>query len=607
MIDLSKIKLIIWDLDETLWQGTISEGKIKIEEEMVNFIKNTLDMGIVHSICSKNDYNVIKEKLEYENLWECFVFVSADWSPKGSRIKGIIEDMGLRNVNTLFVDDNIQNLNEAKFFCDGIMTALPEELKKSFSSAEKAEKKDKDHKRLNQYKILEEKNSQKRSYSSNEDFLMSCDIKVEICEDSLSEIDRIEELVLRSNQLNYTKVRSKKEELVNLVNDKDVKSGYVRVKDKFGEYGIVGFYALKDGELKHFVFSCRTLGMQIEQYIYMKLGCPELDIAGEVVSILNDSFLPPWINREETDSPTEKASTSLKVLFKGPCDISQIFSFIEENDNIETEFTYIGENGVSTEGYNHTAQIATALYAEEKIKKEITAEFSWFDKNMLSTKLSEHKFDFVVLSLLNDGNLGVYKNKKTEDMVSFCEAYYDITDEKNWDKYIKGEIFTSNIKFTKEDLQRFSEKYEFVDNKDSSVTVNSLDKIHKRLDGKLILLLPCERPYENCPYESYKDRHIIHKEINDKVRKWAENKENVILMPFDKYVHGQHDYTNMINHFVKRVYYDLSKDIIEILSVQDASYKGKNKAFLLKERFIQYLKYKKKDLVSWYKNRKRSM
>lgn len=601
MINLNKVKLIIWDLDETLWQGTISEGKIEIDDEIVNFIKNTLDMGIVHSICSKNDYDVIKKKLEEENLWEYFVFVSADWSSKGSRIKGVIENMGLRNVNTLFVDDNIQNLNEAKFFCDGIMTALPEELKEAFSLAQNAEKKDKAHKRLNQYKILEEKNSQKKSYSSNEEFLMSCDIKVDISENCMDQIERIEELVLRSNQLNYTKVRSNKDELINLISEKDVKCGFVSVKDKFGDYGVVGFYAIKEDELKHFVFSCRTLGMQIEQFVYKKLNCPKLKVVGEVVTILNDTFLPPWINIKEADGKKEKARSNSRVLFKGPCDMSQIFSFIEKNGNIETEFTYVGENGVSIEGYNHTAQIVTALCNDEKTKKEITDEFSWFDKDMLRTKLSENEFDFVVLSLLNDGNLGVYKNKETGNMVAFCKAYYDVTDEKNWGKYINEEIFTSNIKFKKEELQRFSQKYEFIDNKNANVTIDSLEKIYNRINGKLILLLPCERPFENLSDESYNGRHITHKILNEKVREWAENKENVILMQFDQYVHSQRDYTDTINHFTKKVYYDLSQDLINTLNTSGTSFKRKSKLFMRKASFIQFLRYKKKYFVEWYK------
>lgn len=90
------------------------------------------------------------------------------------------------------------------------------------------------------------------------------------------------ELIFRANQLNFTKVRSTKDELKALFEDKNAKCEYITAYDKYGEYGIVGFYAVKDNTLVHFLFSCRTLGMGIEQYTYEKIGCPKLDIVGDV-------------------------------------------------------------------------------------------------------------------------------------------------------------------------------------------------------------------------------------------------------------------------------------------------------------------------------------
>ena len=127
-MDLKKIKLVIWDLDDTLWTGTLSEENVEIKDDIIEFINSTLDMGIVHSICSKNDYQETRKKLEEFGIWDLFVFPSIDWTSKGSRIKAIIDNMNLRAENTLFVDDNIQNLEEAKYFCGSIMTALPQDI-----------------------------------------------------------------------------------------------------------------------------------------------------------------------------------------------------------------------------------------------------------------------------------------------------------------------------------------------------------------------------------------------------------------------------------------------------------------------------------------------
>ena len=56
MLDYSKIKLVIWDLDDTFWKGTLSEGPIVSIAENIQLVRDLTDRGIVNSICSKNDY-----------------------------------------------------------------------------------------------------------------------------------------------------------------------------------------------------------------------------------------------------------------------------------------------------------------------------------------------------------------------------------------------------------------------------------------------------------------------------------------------------------------------------------------------------------------------
>ena len=95
-MDLSKIKLVIWDLDDTFWRGTLSEGEITQINENIKLIKDLTNCGIVNSICSKNDYEPTEKKLKELGIDEFFVFKSIDWSPKGQRVSKMIKDMGLR-------------------------------------------------------------------------------------------------------------------------------------------------------------------------------------------------------------------------------------------------------------------------------------------------------------------------------------------------------------------------------------------------------------------------------------------------------------------------------------------------------------------------------
>ena len=55
MYQFEKIKMIIWDLDETFWKGTLSEEDVMIPEENRSLIRKLTDAGIVNCICSKND------------------------------------------------------------------------------------------------------------------------------------------------------------------------------------------------------------------------------------------------------------------------------------------------------------------------------------------------------------------------------------------------------------------------------------------------------------------------------------------------------------------------------------------------------------------------
>ena len=122
---LQNIKLVIWDLDDTFWKGTLSEGEIQPIKENIDLVRDLTDRGVVNAICSKNDYNPAINKLTEIGVADYFVFNSIDWTPKGERVKNIIKDMGLRPANTLFIDDNIVNLNEAAFYCEDLMIAEP--------------------------------------------------------------------------------------------------------------------------------------------------------------------------------------------------------------------------------------------------------------------------------------------------------------------------------------------------------------------------------------------------------------------------------------------------------------------------------------------------
>ncbi len=108
------VRLVIWDLDETFWKGTLTEGGI---QEYVrahhDIVIELARRGIISSICSKNDEAAILPILRDHGILDYFVFPSISWEPKGHRLASLIETAQLRPATVMFIDDNPNNRAEA--------------------------------------------------------------------------------------------------------------------------------------------------------------------------------------------------------------------------------------------------------------------------------------------------------------------------------------------------------------------------------------------------------------------------------------------------------------------------------------------------------------
>lgn len=498
MIKYTDIKLVVWDLDDTFWTGTLSEGEISPIERNILLVKKLSSIGVVNSICSKNTYDDAFSKLEELGIEQYFVFSSINWEPKGQRLSGLIKDMGLRAANVLFIDDNIQNLNEAKYYEANLMVALPSAIEGLWEWAIQQDDADGDCQRLKQYKLLEIKHKDKAESSSNIEFLYSSNTRVDIGLDCSCQVDRIYELVKRTNQLNYTKLRSSREELEQIIADESYKKGYVTVKDNYGDYGVVGFYACKDNRLIHFLFSCRTIGQGIEQYVYAHLGYPKLTVVGEVIQMVDSSPAPAWINQHVSSSETIKNSLGEKVVIKGSCDLDIMASFLSSS-NIVTEFAYIGEKNNRIEHHNHSINILQWKRMTEKSKLQLLESCIFNDKDMYATKMFDDDVVMVFISSQIEPNLGCYQNKNDRDLkIAFAEWCYPLTDKSFWNAYINGDVCTYGNSFTEDWLREFSQNWEYVGRITVEEYIDNLKQILSMLNRKckLCVLLGSEVPYE---------------------------------------------------------------------------------------------------------------
>ena len=270
-----KIKCIIWDLDDTIWDGTLAEGEhIFVRSWLINIIKQFSEKGVINSLCSKNEFEPAKAKLIELGVWDYFVFSVIDFVPKGLNVKSIINNLQLRAANCLFIDDNETNLNEVEFYCEGINTANPYDAEFR-AYIENLLAMTQGQSRLEQYKILETKHQQSKSFADNQSFLKDSDIKICLIRnpEALTFKDRIIDLANRTNQLNFTDSRFEStaefEAEFELDDSIHIHYGVVFAYDKYGDYGLVGFYAFDERgdekrELSHFFFSCRIMNMGIE-------------------------------------------------------------------------------------------------------------------------------------------------------------------------------------------------------------------------------------------------------------------------------------------------------------------------------------------------------
>lgn len=586
-VKLDQIKLVIWDLDQTFWSGILSEGSVTAQQATIALVKDMADCGIINSISSKNDESDALQALCRLKVKDYFVFNHINWENKGDQIQQKLKSMNLRPENVLFIDDDLRNLEEAKYYNPGLMTATPEVIDTLREYVKGLKRTDTQHKRLESYKLLETRRKEEIRALTKEQFLYESNIILEVHQDCLNEIDRIVELTARTNQLNFTKVRDDREKLYELLQDKSYQNGYVKVRDKFGDYGIVGFfcYNTENNRLRHFLFSCRVIGMGIAECIYQWLKTPEIEISEPVAVKLSDAIMTPWIHLEivQEDSKTNSECSQpqntnrIKVLLKGPCDMSAIAGYLSGGD-ITTEFNYVNDQGFITAGQNHSMHILqNAMLSREQISS-LLEDVPFITPGDFETSIFSREYHVICYSLLPDCHAGLYRSKETGGYISFGSKNFNLTAPENMKGYIDGSIVNHAFPFTENIIAQFARNWDFVGTTSGEDLIHNLDYMYTHALGEpmFILLLGSEIEYEG-ENDEFADHANHHKEVNSLVKTYAKDKERIKLIEMTKYIHSQDDYEDSINHFSRNVYYQLAADVCTRINDQVEKIKKGNK------------------------------
>ena len=568
--DLSDlVKLIVWDLDETLWSGTLSEGPVLLDSSRIDLVRTLNRRGIINSICSKNEAADVRALLEHEGLWSEFVFPRVDWSPKGPRVARIIEDAQLRPENVLFIDDSPTNRGEVRHFVAGIQTAGPEILDRLLSLPELAGKNDLALSRLHHYQMLERKLADRHEASeSNDEFLRSCDIRIGVYYDTELEMERLFELVSRTHQLNFTKRRPDKDQFKAMLADPRCETGYVRIRDRYGDYGICGFYsvALDDGILEDFLFSCRVLHMGVEQWMYDHLNRPNVSVVGEVASTLDKSV--DWItmdteafavgrtrpvehSRDAAASPSQPS----RVLMIGGCDLTTTAQFL--GGEITTEFAHTGPTGAFIH-VGHTEllrQSAAGISAEQRA---VVDRIPFLDEGVFhSSAVVSPDYDVLVYSVLTDYTQGLYLHREFGLVVPWYQYDLDVTDSVNW-PLIEARFGREGI--DREFLAWFSREFKCMGGISADRFQENVRWLATSIPAgaRLIFLNGAEVPLEN-PKEPR--RHLRHQTMNAALDQVAEGLANATVCDVRTFVLSEEDLTDSIRHYRRRSYLRMAEEI----------------------------------------------
>ncbi len=262
------IKVLVWDLDNTLWDGTLLESDdVRPRADAVETIKALDGRGILHSIASKNEFELAMAKLREHGLDELFIYPQINWSSKAANIETIAKSINIGIDAVAFIDDQpfereeVQHAQSKVLVLDPAtdlagLTERPEFIPR-FITDESAI-------RRQMYRADIERNRQEDQFvGPSEEYLASLGMVFRIGRAREEDLKRAEELTVRTHQLNTTGYTYNYDELDALRKSDDHLLLVASLDDKFGTYGKIGLVLIEFGDevwgIRLLLMSCRVM------------------------------------------------------------------------------------------------------------------------------------------------------------------------------------------------------------------------------------------------------------------------------------------------------------------------------------------------------------
>jgi methoxymalonate biosynthesis protein len=264
------IKCIVWDLDGTLWDGTLRDNPdVSLRDEAKTLLEEADRAGVIHSIASRNDSGETQKKLRSLGVEQYFLYpqISVGES-KVTSLRRIAERFGIGLDSVCFVDDNPFELYEVSRYLPEVMTCEASRLDwiRAELSAQAGIVPATNHRAL--MAAREARLCAEEAFNgTREEFLEECHMVLRVRAARAEDLDRVWELVMRTNQLNNLRARWGREVLEEYQSDANKLFCICELDDRFGRHGIVGAALFRmEGAaltLELFCISCRTEGQGV--------------------------------------------------------------------------------------------------------------------------------------------------------------------------------------------------------------------------------------------------------------------------------------------------------------------------------------------------------
>ena len=307
-------KCLVLDFDNTLWGGVIGEvgvngielgpdssrGKAFLDFQLT--IKDLVSRGVLIAGCTKNEKQTALSGLSHPNSIlrpEDFAVIEASWDPKPVAIKRIIETLNIGSRSLVFVDDSKIEVHAVKTeFPEIESVVLDSKFPEKYSSMvlqpryfESIKLTKEDISRKGTQASPRVKKLQSVSTYDHVQMLRDLNAVATIGRPSVDQLDRVTQLVNKTNQFNLNGIRRTPSEIKRLAQDSDSCLLIGEFKDDLTNYGVVtvigGQFVGDYFRVDVWVMSCRTFDRYLEHAMILALRD---EMSTRSIEVLNLEF-----------------------------------------------------------------------------------------------------------------------------------------------------------------------------------------------------------------------------------------------------------------------------------------------------------------------------